>query len=156
MPAQPRLSEDLRSYLYAEAGVRVTAESISLDDCRSYADALRTTAQILIDEGRLSMTDLPYHVGPKYNLLASTPRHQDGIKMLSPTEVSEGVYMECNFSQDRIRRLIDGLVNEFGTYVGQGSYFAGVVVSSNSRFSPFSASEFRSPKRSISDEYVRQ
>jgi hypothetical protein len=32
MPAQPRLSEDLRSYLYAEAGVRVTAESISLDD----------------------------------------------------------------------------------------------------------------------------
>lgn len=115
MPPQPRLSEDLRSRLYAEAGVRVTAESISLDDCRSYADALRTTAQILIDEGRLSMTDLPYQVGPKYNLLASTPRHKDGIKMLSPTEVSEGVYMECNFSQDRIRRLIDGLLDEFGT-----------------------------------------
>lgn len=115
MGPEDELSKELRTRLHEEAGVRVVAGSIHLDECRSFADALRTTVQILIDEDRLSSSDLPYHVGPKYNLLAPKPKHQDGIKMMLPTEVSDGIYVECNFNQDRIRRLIDSLIDDFGT-----------------------------------------
>lgn len=115
MGSEDGLSKDLRTRLREEAGVRVVDGSVHLDECSSYADALRTTVQILIDEDRLSSSDLPYHVGPKYNLLASKPQHQDDVKMMLPTEVSDGIYVECNFNQDRIRRLIDSLIDDFGT-----------------------------------------
>jgi len=115
MGSQERLSEELRTRLHEEAGVKVEVESIRLDECGSYADSLRTTVEILIDEGRLTSNDLPYQAGPTYNLLATKPRHQDGVKMILPTEISEGIYLECNFNQDRIRRLISNLVDDFGT-----------------------------------------
>lgn len=95
--------------LREEAGVihqsdgEITIES---DDLAG-AERLRRVVGISVDSGIINGDDLPYLADGEERCVAnSVPKHPSGAEMSREKEVREGVFVECNYSVDKINNKV--------------------------------------------------
>ena len=67
-------------------------------DIRNSNDILVNTAEWLIRQGKLRKSDCPVVIGPKRNLMNAEPKHRYGEAFRAPRKLSNGLYIELNYS----------------------------------------------------------
>lgn len=69
------------------------------------------TAEWLINQGKLSADDMPVKAGKKRYLVNTDARHPTGRLFISPKELPNGLFIELNYSADRVvamaRKLLE-------------------------------------------------
>ena len=82
----------------------------------SWSNLLRQTAEWLIREGLLAKADCPVTVGRMAGryLIHTTPEHPNGYKSKQFRPLSNGLYIECQWSSRDIARRCGELVEKFG------------------------------------------
>ena len=82
---------------------------------RSWANLFSQTAEWLIREGFLAKDHCPFSMGRSSKYLIHTEQiHASGRVFDSPRRLSNGLYIECNYSGKAIARMAGQLLAEFG------------------------------------------
>ena len=82
---------------------------------RSWANLFSQIAEWLIREGFLTNSHCPFSMGRSSKYLIHTEQiHASGRVFDSPRRLSNGLYIECNYSGKSIARLSGQLLTEFG------------------------------------------
>jgi len=76
---------------------RMTIGGATFDVKNSY-DILVNTAEWLIKQGKLKRADCPVVIGPKRNLVNTEPKHRYGDPFTAAVKLSNGLYLEKNYS----------------------------------------------------------
>ena len=74
-------------------------------------EILMNTAEWLIKKGKLKRSDCPIPIGKKRNLINTKPKHRYGDNFRAPKRLSNGLYIEVNYSTagciNNARRLLE-------------------------------------------------
>ena len=82
---------------------------------KSWANLFSQTAEWLIREGFLAKGHCPFIMGRSSKYLIHTEQvHANGRVFDSPRQLSNGLYIECNYSGKAIARMAGQLLAEFG------------------------------------------
>lgn len=88
--------------------------SISLDDSESAAGQLRQVVRVLFKNDIITKSDVPYKIESHSRYLwNSEPVHPDGEDMRGPSEVVDGLFVECNKSTKRCEKDISSILDNF-------------------------------------------
>ena len=77
-------------------------------------EILINTAEWLIKEGKLQKRDCPIQIGHTWYLVNVEPKHSDGKEFYNPKRLSNGLYMEVNFSKPNCIKNAKWLLERFG------------------------------------------
>lgn len=83
-------------------------------DIRFSNDILVNTAEWLIRQGKLRKSDCPVVIGPKRNLVNAEPKHRYGEPFRAPRKLSNGLYIELNYSAADCINKARVLLERFG------------------------------------------
>lgn len=83
-------------------------------DLESANQILVHTANWLIASRKLTKNNCPVPVGPKRYLVNSEPRHKDGKKFFFPKKLSNGLWIEANYSRKDCENQARNLLEKFG------------------------------------------
>lgn len=80
-------------------------------EVRSSYEILTNTAEWLIRKGKLKRSDCPIPIGRKRHLINTEPKHRYGDSFRAPKRLSNGLYIEVNYSTagciSNARRLLE-------------------------------------------------
>lgn len=77
-------------------------------------EVLIQTTEWLIRKGKLTNSTPPIEVGPKRWLINSKPIHKDGKEFRGRQKLSNGLYLETNFSTRQVVQASKNLMKHFG------------------------------------------
>ncbi len=84
-------------------------------ELRAYKDILVNTANWLIKNGKLKPSDCPVMRGGKKRCIVNkTPKHMDDKNFTSPKKISNGLYIETNYSGNDCINHAKWLLQKFG------------------------------------------
>jgi hypothetical protein len=87
-------------------------------DIRNSYEILVNTANWLIKKGKLKPTDCPVGAGYRRNLVNTQPKHKYGDEFPAPKKLSNGLWMDVNYSTAGCISNARRLLERFG-YSGQ-------------------------------------
>lgn len=93
--------------------LRMEIRGTRFDLNHSY-DIIINTAEWLIKEGKLTKADCPVRVGPTRNLVNTEPKDQQGKRFASPSKLSNGLFVEKNYSTEGCITSAKSLLERFG------------------------------------------
>ena len=100
--------------LESATGIRLDDGKITPNESVSGAENLIRLVTFLWEHGYLTEDDIPYGTGPKRFLLNTDPVHKDADnRMKDGKEITSGLWLEANLSNDQKWRVMEQLAEEF-------------------------------------------
>ena len=84
------------------------------DEIKYSYEILTKTAEWLIGQGKLRVSDCPVPTGRKRNLVNTEARHRDGAGFTAPRQLSNGLWLETHFSTKGCTRNAKRLLEASG------------------------------------------
>ncbi len=114
-PTETSIAETTQSESFEER-VRHGKMKIGKDvfEIRLSYEILITTANWLIKQGKLKLTDCPVGIGYKRNLINKEPKHKYGGDFRAPKKLSNGLWIDTHYSTAGCINTARRLLEKFG------------------------------------------